>query len=131
MHWNFSYFSTIFKEGNNLKNFIEVEKEHNIVDLHATFCVKFNYQCRAPSTIIDSLQLSALINISPRILIWRLSCIFSFAVTSRHAPVTSLSSSLHCIRILNIARAKNLEGPSISGNKKMFVIGANKNVRSL
>ena len=79
---------------------------------------------RAPSTIIGSLQLSALINISPRILTMEtLSCIFSFVVTSSHALVTSLSSSLHHIRILNIARAKNSEGPSFSGNKKCVLTG--------
>ena len=52
-----------------------------------------------------------------------LSCIFSFVVTSSHALVTSLSSSLHHILILNIARAKNSEGPSISGNKKCLLSG--------
>ena len=82
---------------------------------------------RAPSTIIGSLQLSALINISPTIVntyIETLSCIFSFVVTCSHALViTSLSSSLHHIRILNIACAKNLGGPLISGNKKCLLSG--------
>ena len=52
-----------------------------------------------------------------------LSCIFSFVVTSNQSLVTSLSSSLHHIRILNIARAKNSEGPSISGNKNCLLSG--------
>ena len=61
---------------------------YGLTDLYIKSCRKLNIKGRllgrAPSTIIGSLQLSALLNISPRILIWRLFRV-SFHLSSQAA----------------------------------------------